>query len=349
METPRVSDVLMERLIKKMTDISLLFILIHIFFHVLFIMYKCTYLIWYNWFSIIISAACYFICKRAHTQLKKSGQTNLHALYILDISGVEVLVFAIMTTIFLGTGLGFHTYYYAIIPAFMLHNYYIHPTKHLGRMELIFSGIVVIGVLLATYFSRNVEPIYSLGEGWSTYFAYVNPMISLAFSFSWTITLLQAAFSQEKNIETDSLTGLSTRRGLRECMKTFGDSYCVAMIDVDNFKIINDTFGHEEGDLVLAELGKILKERESLSDDLICARWGGEEFVIAYKGSENDARGELEYIRKKAEASKVGEKQVSFTITIGASMDGADFEERLRAADTNLYQGKTLSKNCLVM
>ena len=53
METPRVSDVLMERLIKKMTDISLLFILIHIFFHVLFIMYKCTYLIWYNWFSII--------------------------------------------------------------------------------------------------------------------------------------------------------------------------------------------------------------------------------------------------------------------------------------------------------
>ena len=92
-------------------------------------------------------------------------------------------------------------------------------------------------------------------------------------------------------------------------MKTFGDSYCVAMIDVDNFKIINDTFGHEEGDLVLAELGKILKERESLSDDLICARWGGEEFVIAYKGSENDARGELEYIRKKAEASKGGESR----------------------------------------
>ena len=349
METPRVSDILMKRLIKKMTDISFLFILSHIFFHVLFIAYKCTYLIWYNWLSIIISAACFFICKRALTQLQKSGRTNLYALYILDISGLEVLVFAMTTTIFLGVGLGFHTYYYAIIPAFILHNYYIHPTKRLGKMELVFSGIVVIGVLLATYLSRNVEPIYSLGDGWSTYLAYANPMTSLAFSFSWAITLLQAAFSQEKNIETDSLTGLSTRRGLRECMKTFGDSYYVAMIDVDNFKNINDTYGHEEGDLVLAELGRIIKERESLSDDLICARWGGEEFVIAYRGSENDARGEFEYIKKKAEASKVGEQQISFTITIGASMDGSDFEERLRAADTNLYKGKTLSKNCLVM
>ena len=281
--------------------------------------------------------------------MQKSGRTNLYALYILDISGLEVLVFAMTTTIFLGVGLGFHTYYYAIIPAFILHNYYIHPTKRLGKMELVFSGIVVIGVLLATYLSRNVEPIYSLGDGWSTYLAYANPMTSLAFSFSWAITLLQAAFSQEKNIETDSLTGLSTRRGLRECMKTFGDSYYVAMIDVDNFKNINDTYGHEEGDLVLAELGRIIKERESLSDDLICARWGGEEFVIAYRGSENDARGEFEYIKKKAEASKVGEQQISFTITIGASMDGSDFEERLRAADTNLYKGKTLSKNCLVM
>ena len=349
METPRVSDVLMERLIKKMTDISLLFILIHLFFQVLFSAYKCTYLIWYNCLSIIISAACYFICKRALAQLKKSGRTNLRALYILDISGVEVLVFAMMTTIFLGVELGFHTYYYAIIPAFILHNYYIHPTKRLGKIELLFSGIVVIGVLLATYLSRNVEPIYSLGDGWSTYLAYANPMTSLAFSFSWAITLLQAAFSQEKNIETDSLTGLSTRRGLRECMKTFGDSYYVAMIDVDNFKSINDTYGHEEGDLVLAQLGQILKERERLSDDLICARWGGEEFVIAYRGSENDARGEFEYIKKKAEVSKVGEQQISFTITIGASKDGSDFEERLRAADTNLYKGKTLSKNCLVM
>ena len=349
METPRISNGLMERLMKKMTDISLLFILIHLFFHVLFIAYKCTYLIWYNWFSIIISAACYFICKRALRQLKESGRTNLQALYILDISGVEVLVFAMLTTIFLGVGLGFHTYYYAIIPAFILHNYYIHPTKRLGKMELLFSGIVVIGVCLATYFSRNVEPIYSLGEGWNTYLAYANPLTSLVFSFSWAITLLQAAFSQEKNIETDSLTGLSTRRGLRECMKTFGDSYYVAMIDVDDFKNINDTFGHEVGDLVLAELGKIIKERESLSDDLTCARWGGEEFVIACKGSENDARNELEYIRKKVEASKVGEQQVSFTITIGVSKDGADFEERLRAADTNLYKGKTLSKNCLIM
>ncbi len=349
MEKPRISDVLMERLLKKMMEISLIFILIHLFFQVLFLIYKCTYLIWYNCFSIICSAVCFIICKRALSQLRKSGQMNLRALYILDISGIEVLVFAMMTTIFLGVELGFHTYYYAIIPAFILHNYYIHPTKRLGRMELFFSGIVVIGVCLATYISRNVEPIYSLGKGWNTYLAYVNPMISLGFSFSWGITLLQAAFSQERNIETDTLTGLSTRRGLRECMNTFKDSYYVAMIDVDNFKRINDTFGHEEGDLVLAELGRILKERESLSDDLVCARWGGEEFVIAYKGSENDAHNEFEYIRKKAEITKVGEQQISFTITIGASGDGADFEERLRIADANLYEGKKSSKNCLIM
>ena len=94
--------------------------------------------------------------------------------------------------------------------------------------------------------------------------------------------------------DTDPLTGLPNRRSLNEYLdKVFEDSYqnrkrlAVEMMDIDNFKHINDTYGHSTGDDVLVMVGQCLRQ---LSDDRIfAARYGGDEFMIVYQEMEDDS------------------------------------------------------------
>jgi diguanylate cyclase (GGDEF)-like protein len=160
---------------------------------------------------------------------------------------------------------------------------------------------------------------------------------------------------------TDELTGLSNNRRFRELIskeaaraERFGHELSLIMLDIDDFKQINDTYGHLQGDEVLRMVGRVLHLESRGVDEP--ARYGGEEFAVALPETGLDGALELaERIRVRIEAEDVsrgdGAGAVRVTASVGAaSMPGsADGGEALiAAADAALYEAKRAGKNRVV-
>jgi diguanylate cyclase (GGDEF)-like protein len=158
----------------------------------------------------------------------------------------------------------------------------------------------------------------------------------------------------------DPLTGLFNRRYLdetlpRELMHSHrhNTQTCIAMLDIDHFKHFNDTFGHEAGDLILRELGRVLRENVRKSD--IACRFGGEEFVLVLLDSPLEAsRQHLERVCQHVKELQIryGE-QLLGTITLSAGLvEALDHDttpdDLLRAADQALYAAKHAGRDRIV-
>lgn len=154
---------------------------------------------------------------------------------------------------------------------------------------------------------------------------------------------------------TDHLTGLLNRRGLTESLESDmmrllneGGTASVALLDLDDFKKINDTYGHECGDLVLLETGRLLQSF-TRKEDFSC-RWGGEEFLVIFINLAGDRSSEIaERIRYAIEHHGFiyQGRAVPVTATIGLSecRGQTTFPISLNQADKALYRGKKLGKN----
>ncbi len=130
------------------------------------------------------------------------------------------------------------------------------------------------------------------------------------------------------------------------------DQLSVIFLDIDNFKQINDTYGHKAGDIVLKEVSGIIKYHSRSSDKV--ARYGGEEFVIILvKANDKDAYEKAENFRKMINEKKIkmdGETiNVTVTLGIASLKEEESFEELLHNADKALYQGKITGKNKTVI
>jgi diguanylate cyclase (GGDEF)-like protein/putative nucleotidyltransferase with HDIG domain len=155
---------------------------------------------------------------------------------------------------------------------------------------------------------------------------------------------------------TDALTGVGSRRLLEkklevECArsKRYKRPFSVAILDLDNFKTINDLFGHATGDEALKKLAECMKSQKRIPD--ILARYGGDEFVILMPETEaNDALTFLERIRDKARQVQVQEN-VTMTISCGIAQSKPDFSDSpsdvIRRADLALYEAKSAGRNCV--
>lgn len=154
----------------------------------------------------------------------------------------------------------------------------------------------------------------------------------------------------------DPLTGLYNRRYLDEIMpkeiaraERLEMQLAFLMIDLDHFKIINDTYGHEGGDAVLVTLASYLEHAVRKGDVVI--RYGGEEFLILLVDSDADtAFQRADHFRQDIECTSTacGENQIRITISVGVALypqHGLSPIEVLRAADTALYKAKHLGRN----
>jgi len=154
---------------------------------------------------------------------------------------------------------------------------------------------------------------------------------------------------------TDALTGVGSRRLLEdkleaECAraKRYKRPFSVAIIDLDNFKTINDVFGHATGDDALKKLAECMKNQKRIPD--ILARYGGDEFVILMPETEaSDALIFMDRIRAKVQQIEIQEN-VSMTISCGVAQSMPDFSdsssEVIRRADLALYEAKSAGRNC---
>ncbi|WP_457743691.1 diguanylate cyclase [Sulfurimonas sp.] len=157
----------------------------------------------------------------------------------------------------------------------------------------------------------------------------------------------------------DYLTGLYNRRyfynHMNEYLENINDTdekLSIAMIDIDHFKKVNDTYGHDVGDGVIVQLSDILRSLVKASD--IVARFGGEEFCVVLKNVKKETAIEiLERIRIEIETVSYrvdNEKTLQFTISIGATMYSKeeDLEENISRADMMLYKAKNSGRNRLI-
>lgn len=166
----------------------------------------------------------------------------------------------------------------------------------------------------------------------------------------------------EKLATIDGLTQVHNRRYFNEIfLSEFSElkknsAVSVAMMDIDNFKKINDTYGHLVGDVVLKVVATTIKDTVCTSDtdDCLVARYGGEEFVILFRNTELEAaKVMLEVVRKNIEAASIADddQTVKFTISIGVAEyphTSSDVKQILRDADNALYRAKETGKNKVV-
>ena len=156
----------------------------------------------------------------------------------------------------------------------------------------------------------------------------------------------------------DSLTGLYNRRHFFKKMTRFFEKsianerdFVIAMIDIDNFKHINDAFGHDAGDRTIIYLSEIL--RANLEENDVVARFGDTEFGIILKDKTRDeGMDTLEKLRHKIELSKLvleDEREIDFTVSIGATAEQENsLDEMVNQADMLLYNAKSEGKNRVV-
>ncbi len=158
--------------------------------------------------------------------------------------------------------------------------------------------------------------------------------------------------SLQRVSRTDALTEIANRRAMMEEVGAErlrsirgGTPMAVVMADVDLFKGINDTFGHEAGDRVLHGLGQALKGALRAYD--VCGRWGGEEFLVLLPGTDREGAEEVAEKLRKAVADlriPAGDKEISVRMSLGiAVLDGHEpLDALLRRADEAMYEAKRM-------
>jgi len=158
--------------------------------------------------------------------------------------------------------------------------------------------------------------------------------------------------------ETDGLTGLSNRRHLLETAAALraaqgaGEPFSLCMIDIDNFKQINDGWGHGLGDAVL----KLVADAcvRAFGDDMPIGRFGGEEFVVALPGRDlAAARAGAERLRVAVEALRVADGPAALRVTVTTGLTQlrpgeTDLSAALARADAALYEGKRRGRNVVL-
>ncbi len=160
-----------------------------------------------------------------------------------------------------------------------------------------------------------------------------------------------------KEAMTDFLTQVANRgsfdRAIFDMVHDFYNRnypFALLMLDIDNFKQINDTYGHQAGDYVLRELAKVIKEQLRARD--LIARYGGEEFAVLLPGvTFSQAIRIAERIRKAVEKHlfKYEDRDIPVTVSVGVAVmrDGLDETSIVEKADQALYLAKKSGKNCV--
>ena len=172
------------------------------------------------------------------------------------------------------------------------------------------------------------------------------------------VELLETIKENRELAMRDQLTGLHNRRYLFHtgakliaCARRKHLTVTAAMLDIDNFKRINDTYGHDGGDAALVELASILKRRFRESD--VVARFGGEEFCLLTTNMDPDAcQRVFDEVRESIAGARMehGGESISMTVSVGVCIQQLpSLEDMIKHADRMLYRAKEAGRNRVVV
>ena len=176
-------------------------------------------------------------------------------------------------------------------------------------------------------------------------------MVVLAGQVGTAIGTVRAFSKAQLQASTDSLTGLLNRRSAEDILVrrlAAGEPFAIVMADLDHFKLLNDTYGHDVGDRALRLFSDTV--RNALRTEDLFARWGGEEFVIAIANSDRHATDLiLERVRTLLAESCASADTPSVTASFGVSDTTmtSHLDQLLRIADDALLVAKSHGRNCV--
>ena len=263
-----------------------------------------------------------------------------------------ITLYMSICTIFLGNKFGFHLYSMSMIPILFYTEYMAYKMKT-RKVETTFYGILVfIMYLVSTAHATYVGPVYNIDTRYAGIFWFTNSVIVLGFLTYYSRLLIRRIIDSDKKLteraNTDRLTHLYNRHYM---MKRLNEAYdddknhYIAMIDVDNFKSINDKYGHSAGDEVLKKIASAMGE---VCSDCKVSRWGGEEFLILT----DDGTETIEKLRQAVENINLEYEGQEIKVTITAGVEEKDKSVALNkwivAADEKLYIGKQNGKNTVI-
>ena len=315
--------------------------------HVMPVMY-------FNILSVVVYLFCLILCKVGY----------IMPVYVSIL--LEVSIYAIYATHYMGWNSGSRNYLFAIVPIIIYFGCFL--LKGAKRWLIAFALVVNFAIFVALYLIYyDAEPVYALDPIYRTIlmlfssFVMIFSVIFYNFIYIYSsenemVSLKQKNKQLSADAHEDALTNLLNRRGflpvVDEMMKgEYTKHFCIAFCDLDNFKRINDTYGHDCGDEVLRHITRLLKREMNGCE--IC-RWGGEEFVILMRDYDFEvAKSKMEYIRKTVETTPTVffNMRINITVTIGLE-ENKDFyqtpEEIIRVADERMYYGKQHGKNIVI-
>ena len=284
--------------------------------------------------------------------------------------GISIIYFlacfqSLFTSIYLGWTFGFGLYNPVMIPVLFYMVYMSKKDSFPKGCLCVYTLLNVVCTLSVRYYVYSREAIYKYASGVNANISFINNIICfvLVIIFS-TLFILELSLNHdilEKQTEDlrmladyDELTKLRNRRSMLDIWKNLTrKDYCVVMGDIDDFKKINDTYGHEKGDDVL----KLVAGSMSGAVDKIdyVSRWGGEEFLMIVFGNIAYALRVIDKVQRELKAANIiaDGKKLVITLTFGISeCSGApegDIDELIRQADRRLYIGKRSGKNCIII
>lgn len=230
-------------------------------------------------------------------------------------------------------------------------NYALRGMKQVIQgFALAFVSAMVVGILRDQPAILHADPIELLGP-----FVYLTIVTHYMghLSYARGISLIRRKQDAEEAAQLDFLTGLNNRRSMFDQIKlndTEAKSLDTTLImaDLDHFKQINDTYGHDHGDAVLIQVSGLIKS--SLRGTDIVARWGGEEFLVLLPKTNSEqgiivAEAIREAIANRPVTHDGVEHKVTLTLGIASYNTNSNFEETIQRADKALYEGKQLGRN----
>ena len=333
--------------------INVFLIMSHIYLMIIYILIGHKFMLGLDIINLLISLCFIKNC------YKKSD-------IFIGLSFFEVWIHMIFGTMIFGWNLGFQNWAFAMVTAYFLPAFSQKQERRPRRQSIFYACVIILSYfLLALYvFHTRDNSFYKLNR-WMVISLFIGNNIMTFFTivmFALYYTSKRERREREltRKADFDELTGLYNRHALIQVSEQIAmdakdtkNPYSVAILDLDYFKKVNDTYGHTSGDDVLKEFASIL--RSYSIKGIICGRWGGEEFVMIapHNIKYSEFINILEKLRRgvsRADFIIENNKEIHITVSIGAEKirKHKSLEDSVNMADGNLYQAKQEGRNRVI-